>query len=162
MTKIDSRQFRRALGNFPSGVAIITTMSNTGAPVGVTVSSFSSVSIAPPLILWSLQRTSPSLGDFEKAPYFNRFASQIPDKFSGVRTRPGLGGVPVIEGIAASFECAQWQQYDGGDHVIFVGEVQKFQSWNRKPLVFAAGKYDSLKHHAGPDPVDELWPIAVG
>lgn len=171
----DAQAFRLALGRFPTGVCIMTTLGGAGEPVGLTVSSFNSVSLDPPLVLWSLQRRSPSLPVFRDAQRFavsvlaedqaalsNRFASRIPDRFAGVRTSPGSGGLPLIDGAAAHFECATWRHYDGGDHLIILGRVERFAHWLRAPLVFACGYYESLLPRADPLAAEELWPIALG
>ncbi|HET7775664.1 MAG TPA: flavin reductase family protein, partial [Azospira sp.] len=115
-------------------------------------------SLEPPLVLWSLSSNSPSLGVFEAASHFtvnvlaaeqedvsNRFASRLEDKFDGVAWQPGLGGAPVLAGLCASFECANVTRHAGGDHVIFIGQVQRFaQDAGRPPLVFQGGRYRRL------------------
>ncbi len=134
----DCRAFRNALGGFATGVTVVTAMAAEGTPVGLTVSSFNSVSLEPPLVLWSLSANSPSLGIFESASHFavnvlaanqeevsNRFASRLEDKFDGVSWQPGLGGAPVLAGTCASFECANVVRHAGGDHLIFIGQVER-------------------------------------
>lgn len=171
----DAQAFRLALGRFPTGVCIVTTRHADGEPVGITVSSFNSVSLDPPLILWSLRRSSPCLPAFAQAGRFalsvladdqamisNRFASPVGDRFAGVRTCAAPDGLPLIDRAAAHFACTTWAQYDGGDHLIFVGEVGYFAHWRRSPLVFAAGSYDSLVPRGDPLAAEELWPIALG
>jgi flavin reductase (DIM6/NTAB) family NADH-FMN oxidoreductase RutF len=171
---LDARAFRLALGRFPTGVCVVTAV-NGAERVGITVSSFNSVSLDPPLVLWSLLRSSPSLTAFKSADRFaisvlaadqaeisNRFASRIPHKFDGVAVCEGLAGIPLIDGAAAHFECRTWKHYDGGDHVIILGEVERFASWLRSPLVFAAGYYEALVLREGPLAAEELWPIALG
>ncbi|HET7776727.1 MAG TPA: flavin reductase family protein, partial [Azospira sp.] len=110
----DCRAFRNALGGFATGVTVVTAMAADGSPVGLTISSFNSVSLEPPLVLWSLSANSPSLGVFETASHFtvnvlaadqdeisNRFASRLEDKFGGIAWQPGLGGAPVLGGLCA-------------------------------------------------------------
>ena len=172
---VDPLAFRLALSRFPTGVCIMTTRAETGVAVGLTVSSFNSVSLQPPLILWSLQRSSPSLSLFQNARHFavnvlaedqatlsNRFASPIANKFEGIRTCEGLGGIPLIDRAAAHFVCSGWAQYDGGDHVLILGEVKYFAHWHRVPLVFMGGAYEALVPRAAPFAAEELWPIALG
>lgn len=154
----DCRAFRNALGGFATGVTVVTAMAADGTPVGLTVSSFNSVSLEPPLVLWSLSANSPSLGIFESASHFavnvlaanqeevsNRFASRLEDKFDGVAWQPGLGGAPVLAGTCASFECANVARHAGGDHLIFIGQVERFtQDPAQPPLVFQGGRYRRL------------------
>lgn len=159
--RFDAREFRRALGAFPTGVAVVTTRAPSGAFVGLTINSFSSLSLEPPLVLWSLQRASPSLEAFDRARHFavnvlseeqvdlsRRFASQMPNKFSDLEVRAGLDGLPLLGGCAARFECRAAARHNGGDHVLFIGQVERFEyDPDRRPLVFYAGRY----HAAGND-----------
>lgn len=154
----DCRAFRNSLGSFATGVTVVTALGPDGRPAGLTVSSFNSVSLEPPLVLWSLSANSPSLSLFEGASHFtvnvlaadqeevsNRFASRLEDKFDGVAWQPGLGGAPVLAGLCASFECANTIRHAGGDHVIFIGRVERFaQDAGRAPLVFQGGRYRRL------------------
>lgn len=155
----DTREYRNALGRFATGVAIMTTRDAQGQPVGLTANSFSSVSLDPMLILWSLRRDAPSLPVFEKADYFavnvlrdaqidlsNRFA-RPGDKFAGVAWLEGAGGVPVIDGCLARFECRRHRVLDGGDHLIFMGEVECFGYADGAPLLFYAGQYGVTAPH---------------
>ena len=158
-TAFDQKEFRNALGTFPTGVAIITTKGLEGEPVGLTCNSFSSVSLEPPLVSWSLRKASKSLETFRHTPAFTinilagdqnelsgRFASsKITDKFSGVDWRPGHGGAPVIANTLASFECSTFAVHDAGDHLIFIGQVQVFDHGRPEdPLVFYKGAYMML------------------
>ncbi len=153
----ESKAFRRALGCFATGVTIVTTVDPNGAPVGLTASSFNSVSLNPPLVLWSLDRGARSMPFFQAAPYFavhvlcqeqvelsNRFAKAGIDRFEGITYEPGLGGVPLLSDCAAVFQCSTVHQYDGGDHIIFVGEVKTFTNVDREPLIFHGGRYARL------------------
>ncbi len=152
---LDAKDLRRALGQFPTGVTVITTLGAQSEPVGVTVSSFNTVSLEPPLILWSMAKSGYSAKVFENAEYFavnvlgeqqvelsDSFARQSADKFDGVTFTSGVGGSPLLENTAASFECKTWKLYDGGDHTIVVGEVLAFQANDSvMPLVFSRGNY---------------------
>ena len=150
----DSTEFRKALGSFATGVTIITTRTTDGTPLGMTVSSFNSVSLEPPLVLWSLANSSLSLPAFRAADYWivhvlgidqeslsGRFAKRGEDKFSGLEHDSGVGGAPLLRGCSARFQCRTAFQYEGGDHVIFVGEVLAFDREDHAPLVFHGGRY---------------------
>jgi len=156
---LNCREFRRALGSFATGITVITALGRDGQPLGMTISSFNSVSLDPPLILWSLSLASPSLEVFRSASHYavnvlsaeqedlsNRFASRNGNRFADVSVRPGLAGVPLIEGCCAWFECSQHAHYAGGDHLIFVGHVEQFeQNDTASPLIFHGGSYRRLK-----------------
>lgn len=150
----DGSAFRAALGAFATGVTIATTKDSAGRPVGVTASSFNSVSLEPPLILWSLAKSSSSRDAFCSSGHFavhvlaacqeelsNRFARRGEDKFRGVAWRDGPTGSPILDDHAALFECRTRHQYEGGDHIIFVGEVLGFETRDRAPLLFHKGCY---------------------
>lgn len=155
---VDSRQFRQALGAFATGVTIVTTRDRDGNDVGLTVNSFNSVSLEPPLVLWSLARSSEQLmSAFADATHFavhvlaadqealsNRFASRGIDKFAGLATHRGIDGIPLLAGCAACFQCQTVQRYAGGDHQIFIGEVVDFENFQLPPLLFHAGQYAEL------------------
>ena len=150
-----SAEFRLALGMFATGVTIITTRDEAGGFFGMTASSFNSVSLSPPLVLWSLDLGSPSLALFENATHYavnvlaadqrqlaERFAKKGIDRFEGTPWRPGLTGAPVIDGAVAVFECTHRSQYDEGDHVIFVGQVEHCRRRiGAAPLVFHGGRF---------------------
>ena len=151
---IDTRQFRNALGSFTTGVTIVTTRDQAGQDVGLTVNSFNSVSLEPPLVLWSLARNSNSLQAFMEAEYFaihilaadqeplsNLFAKRGSDKFLGLTPARGHGDIPLLDGCSARIECRSAYRHEGGDHEIFVGEVINFEHFSRPPLVFQGGKY---------------------
>jgi 3-hydroxy-9,10-secoandrosta-1,3,5(10)-triene-9,17-dione monooxygenase reductase component len=151
---IDKRAFRNALGAFTTGVTVVTTCDDAGRDVGLTVNSFNSVSLEPPLVLWSLARSSGSLPAFLQAEHFavhilaadqepmsNRFAQRGADKFSGIELARGEGGVPLLPGCSARFRCRTAFRHEGGDHEIFVGEVLGFEAFERAPLVFHKGGY---------------------
>src|SRR5207248_8945181 len=142
----DARDFRTALGTFPTGVCLITTAAPDGRRAGLTVNSFSSVSLDPPMVLWSLARSATSAPVFRDAEYFainvlgatdhalsSHFAKSGADKFAAFAERftPGLGGAPVLTGAVASFECHSRHRYYGGDHIIVIGVVERYQ--HREP-----------------------------
>ena len=157
----DTRAFRRALGTFPTGVAVVTARAPSGAFIGLTINSFSSLSLDPPLVLWSLNLASPSLGTFDRAPRFavnilaedqvelsRRFASQVANRFADLEVHAGIEGVPLLAGCAARLECRAVARHNGGDHVLFIGQVERFaRDPRRRPLVYYAGRY----HAAGND-----------
>ena len=153
-----ARDFRGALGQFATGVTVITTIDNDDQPVGVTASSFNSVSLDPPLVLWSLAKTARSMLAFERSGFFcvhvlgasqealsARFATPGSDKFADQEWSSGHGGVPLLPNCAARFQCKTTHKYEGGDHVIFVGEVLDFEKSEEPPLVFHGGQYALAK-----------------
>jgi 3-hydroxy-9,10-secoandrosta-1,3,5(10)-triene-9,17-dione monooxygenase reductase component len=155
----DPRAFRNALGAFPTGVCIVTTRRPNGKRAGLTVSSFNAVSLNPAMVLWSLTRSSPSASTFREAEYFavnvlaedqrelaSHFARPTEDKFAAFDASfvEGIGGLPLLEGAAARFQCSNSFQKYGGDHIVFIGTVEKHQSWARMPLVFHRGRYAKL------------------
>lgn len=156
---IDTAMFRQLLGCFPTGVAVITTQGADGRPAGLTCNSFSSVSLEPPLVLFSLRKASKLVGTFTRAEGFainiltqqqdalsGRFASsRIEDKFEGVAWRPGALGLPVLQDCLASFECSRFACHDAGDHHVFIGEVKAMASGAAdQALVFYKGAYMQL------------------
>jgi flavin reductase (DIM6/NTAB) family NADH-FMN oxidoreductase RutF len=158
-------EFRRALGNFATGVTIITAVSPEGEKVGVTASSFNSLSMDPPLILWSSIKEARSCAIFESAQHFavnvlasdqmemsNHFARQQEDKFAGTDWEPGLGGAPIFPNCAGRFQCESYDKLDGGDHWIFVGKVIAFDDFGRPPLCFHQGSYSMVFSHPGSAP----------
>jgi len=155
----ESKDFREALGRFATGVTIVTAADPEGAPVGVTVSSYNSVSLDPPLVLWSLAKTSRSLDAFKEAKAYVihvlgrhqqelalRFAKAGADKFSGLEVGRNGEGAPLITDCAAHFECTPVHMYDGGDHVIFVGEVLRFDKRDVAPLLFHRGQFAGVRN----------------
>lgn len=150
----EQKKFRTALGKFPTGVTIITTRDPSGIAVGVTASSFNSVSLNPPLILWSLGRDSATLNSFCAAEGFNvhvlgnhqsdlsnTFARTGSNKFAGLNIDDPCSPYPLLPDYAALFRCKTKHQYDGGDHIIFVGEVQSFDTRDVEPLIYCGGRY---------------------
>jgi flavin reductase (DIM6/NTAB) family NADH-FMN oxidoreductase RutF len=158
--RFDRRDYRRALGQFATGVTVVTARASDGRKVGVTVNSFSSVSLDPPLILWSLSRQTPSFIDFTNATHFavnvlearqhhlsRQFSTPLPDKFAGVEFEEGTGAVPLLHGAIAQFVCRKVRQHDGGDHIILVGEVEQYKYNDGEPLVFHSGRYRIATRH---------------
>ncbi|AIG01498.1 flavin reductase [Pseudomonas fluorescens] len=157
---IDTRAFRRALGNFATGVTVVTAADAAGRKVGVTANSFNSVSLDPPLILWSLDKRSTSHEVFEAASHFavnvlaadqidlsNNFARPREDRFADVEYQAGEGGAPVLADCSARFECEKYQQLDGGDHWIMIGKVVAFEDCGRSPLLYHQGAYSMVLPH---------------
>jgi flavin reductase (DIM6/NTAB) family NADH-FMN oxidoreductase RutF len=150
-----STDFRHALGMFATGVTIVTARTANGEPIGLTANSFNSVSLSPPLVLWSLSRLAGFMGAFSAGSHYainilsadqqtlaRQFATKNIDRFAGVAYSQGAGGAPVLEGAAASFECFNRSQYEEGDHVIFVGEVERCaHRAGASPLLFHGGRY---------------------
>ena len=154
---IDLAEFRRALSCFATGVAVVTTLDANGDKVGMTISSFNSVSLDPPLIVWSIDLQSPSLGAFRRHSFFAinilcdqskelalNFARPSHDKFANVDWKPGLGGVPVIEQASAVIQCRTEARMPGGDHEIYLGHVLDFHRTDKSPLLFHKGEFSTI------------------
>lgn len=180
LTSFDSRQLRNVLGTFTTGVTIVTTRDANGVPHGVTANSFSSVSLEPPLVLWSQALTSRSLPAFRDSDHFavniladdqvamsQHFAKPQEDKFANMDYSDGLGGVPVLQGTVAHFECVKVAAYPAGDHIIYLGRVERVSHSGRRPLAFAHGRYmvpyahglGPLALHAGAAPIADVEAI---
>jgi flavin reductase (DIM6/NTAB) family NADH-FMN oxidoreductase RutF len=154
------REFRDALGLFPTCVAIVTAVDAEGEPAGITVNSFTSVSLEPPLILVSIARTSRSFDLFNTVGHFavnllrdeqrhisTAFASPTADRFGSVRHRAGHGNAPLIESHLVAFECETYARHDGGDHVLLLGRVVRLNvdpQLPPKPLLYFRGQYREL------------------
>ena len=150
-----AQEFRAALGMFATGVTIVTARSGDGQVIGLTANSFNSVSLQPPLVLWSLSRAAGSMSVFSAGSHYainvlaadqkalaERFAMRGADRFSGVEFSAGAGGAPLLTGAAATFECFNRSRYEEGDHVIFVGEVERCTHRSgASPLLFHGGRY---------------------
>jgi len=156
----DTKAFRRALGNFATGVTIMTAQNAQGEKVGVTANSFNSVSLEPPLILWSIDKRSSSFSIFEQATHFavnilsadqielsNKFARSKDDKYANVDFELGAGNVPLLKECSAVFECERFNIIEGGDHWIILGRVVNFQDNGRSPLLYHQGAYSSVLPH---------------
>ncbi len=153
----DTRAFRKVLGRYPTGVTVVATRDAQGVPVGLTCNSFASVSLSPPLVLWSLALHASCLPVFLQAACFSvnflgaeqaalsrHFSAAGIDRFSGVEYRSGEEGVPLLAGCAAVLECRNEIRHYTGDHVIFIGRVLRYTDAAFKPLVFAEGRYCAL------------------
>lgn len=155
--RFDARDLRRALGQYATGVTVVTTV-HDGERYGMTANSFTSVSLNPPLVLWAAAKSSPSLTAFERADRFavnvlaadqhhlsRQFATTGTDKFDGV----GLveAELPLLEGTVAHFVCRRTQRVDAGDHVVFFGEIESFEAPGGEPLVFHSGFYRVATKH---------------
>ena len=163
----DGRAFRTALGSFATGVTVVTALDANGTPAGITANSFSSVSLEPPLVLWSPKRASRRFPIFAEAPSFavhilSRDQQAICDHF--VRNQSGFDalawhegpeGLPLLDGCLARFLCHREAVLDGGDHAIILGRVWNIARRDGAPLVFQGGKYGSFRAanelHPGPE-----------
>lgn len=168
----DHRAFRQALSQFATGVAVITARGPEGEAIGMTMSSFNSVSLDPPLILFSIDRRAHSLPAMQAAKGFavnilsraqeglsNQFARALGDKWEAVEHTMGHAQAPLLQGALAHFECEPYGQHDGGDHVIVVGRVVRFAANTREaPLLFFRGRYHSVS--SGDERAPE-WPLPI-
>lgn len=158
--EFDTRAFRRALGNFATGVTVVTAAGPGGRKVGVTANSFNSVSLDPALVLWSIDKRSSSHEVFEEATHFavnvlaadqidlsNNFARPKEDRFAGIEYQQGAGGAPLFIDCSARFQCEKFEQLDGGDHWILVGKVVAFDDFGRSPLLYHQGAYSMVLPH---------------
>ena len=154
---IERNELRRVMGHFATGVTIITTVSKDGVPFGLTANAFTSVSLDPPLLLISVDKKAESFPHFEESKVFTvnilgdeqeslsrKFAVSGGDKFQGVAYRMGANGVAILEGTLAYLECKLYAVYDGGDHTLFLGEIEQAETREVKPLIFYRGGYRSL------------------
>ncbi|KWT97948.1 MULTISPECIES: flavin reductase [unclassified Variovorax] len=160
----DKKQFREVLGTFVTGVTVVTTTDPVGRHYGVTANSFNSVSLDPPLVLWSQSITTSSYPGFRDSGSFavniladdqvhisNHFAKSADDKFQHLHYTLGIGNVPLLDGAAATLECTKVAAYPGGDHVVYIGRVERIARHDRRPLVFGGGKYMvAYSHDLGP------------
>lgn len=159
---LDPQMLRGVLGTYPTGVAIVTTRTSGARPVGLTINSFASLSLAPPLVLWSLSSRSPNLAAFRDCEYFainvltteqeqlaRSFASAaVADKFAGTPIAESAEGLPLIEGALSTLVCSNAQQIEGGDHLLLLGRVLRAASAPGAPLVFHTGKFARLQGEA--------------
>lgn len=161
----DTGGLRRALGRFATGVTVITARDAEGRPVGFTANSFNSVSLDPPLILWSLARTSARLPVYREAESYavnvlstlqaalaRRFSARVDDRFAGVAWHAGLGGAPVLDGALAVFECRHEAIHPAGDHELFIGRVDQVREGSGRPLAFFGGDFCTVMGELEPPP----------
>ena len=156
---MDSRELRNAMGRFATGVCVVTTRTDDGRKAALTVNSFCSVSLDPPLVAWYLNDRAPSLPVFRESGYFavhvlaagqqevaTHFAKPSEDKFApfSERVQTGLGDVPVLGDVLACFECRTSGIEHYGDHVMILGQVERFYYGSESPLLFHAGRF--LEH----------------
>lgn len=154
---VSPEAFRQVMGCYATGIVVVTTRDHEGVPVGLTVDSFNSVSMSPPLVLWSLALSAPSLPVFRDCPAFvvnvlasdqldvcRQFATSGTDKFAGIDWTPGIHDMPVLTGTVATIECMNHCQYDGGDHEIMLGRVISTQVSERQPLVYSRGNFAGI------------------
>ena len=159
-TNFDSTSFRRALGNFATGVIVVTAQDDHGNKVGMTANSFTSVSLDPPLILWCIDKRANSYPVFNNAKHFavnilavdqidisNNFARSKEDRFKNISYKEGIGQSILIDDVSAQFECELVEQLDGGDHVILLGKVLAFHDFGRVPLLYHQCAYSSVFPH---------------
>jgi flavin reductase (DIM6/NTAB) family NADH-FMN oxidoreductase RutF len=151
----EAKSLRQAFGGFATGVAIVTCLDQNQQPVGLTINSFSSVSLEPAMVLWSLVNHSPSRQIFEKAEYFAinilgadqqeiglNFAKSIPDKFEHGSWNIDASKAPVLEDCVVQFICRRDQQIEVGDHQIFLGQIEQCRQSNQRPLLFCKGQFN--------------------
>ncbi len=155
--RIDTNELRRVMGHFPTGVAVVTTHDQSGTLHGLTVNSLTSVSLAPPLLLVCIDKKSETYPCFEQSGVFTvnilaggqealsrRFAISGGNKFDGVSYRIGANGAPILVGALACLECKLAATYGGGDHIIYLGEIEQAETSVGKPLLFYRGGYRTL------------------
>ncbi len=169
---LDGRAFRNALGQFPTGVCVVTAQAPDGEDLGTTMSSFNSLSLDPPLVLFSVDRRASSLPKWQmvqgcainvlaesQKEVSGRFARSRSNKWAGIDFDRGYAEAPLLRGVVARFECRPYAIYDGGDHLLFIVEVVRFRIFaNRAPLIFCRGNYGALKPTDEPAP---LWPLDI-
>ena len=144
---MDPQDLRRAFGRFGTGVTVITTRSPGGAPLGLTANSFNTVSLEPPIVLWSLAafrsdgRCVVNVLALDQLALSHRFARPAPDKFAGITYSDGLGGMPVLKGCIATIECCIVKVQEVGDHLLFLGQVESYAYEHAAPLLLCNGQY---------------------
>jgi flavin reductase (DIM6/NTAB) family NADH-FMN oxidoreductase RutF len=156
----DARDYRNALGQYTTGITVITARGPDGRKIGITANSFTSVSLDPPLISWCPSKNASNLPELENATHFavnvlaadqhplaRQFAMTSQDKFEGVAVTEGIGGLPLIEGAVARFQCRTVERFNAGDHLIFLGEVERYDADGGEPLVFHSGHYRVTTKH---------------
>jgi flavin reductase (DIM6/NTAB) family NADH-FMN oxidoreductase RutF len=156
-TELGPDELRQALGRFVTGVTIVTCRDDQGQPIGLTANSFNALSLHPPLVLWSLRQASSTIAAFTNASHFvvnvlaadqvdlsRRFARPSSAKFDSGEWTDGQGGAPLLAGCVAVFECRRRSHHAAGDHVLFIGEVERIGGTADTPLVYHAGHYRTL------------------
>ena len=158
LTTIEQHHFRRVCSKYATGITILTVLDSLGAPHGMTVNSFTSVSLSPPLILVCIDRQTPILSHFtpetrfgvnvlheEQKELSTWFARSGHDRFSGMEWRPGETGVPILPGMLATLECEVTQMIEAGDHVVVIGAALHATWREGQPLVYFNSSYQSLR-----------------
>jgi flavin reductase (DIM6/NTAB) family NADH-FMN oxidoreductase RutF len=162
-SSLAARDYRNALGQYATGITVITACGPDGSKIGVTANSFTSVSLDPPLVSWCLSKKASSLSELENVTHFavnvlaadqhplaRQFATpsqERQDKFRGVAVTEGIGGLPLIEGAVARFQCRSVERFNAGDHLIFLGEVERYDADDGEPLIFYSGHYRITTKH---------------
>ncbi len=154
---LDAREIRNVMGHFTTGVTVITTKDITGKPFGLTVNSFTSLSLNPPLVVVCVDKTVDCYSCFDETKVFavnvlsedqeelsRRFATKGIEKFAGIQWRMGEHGAPLLDGVIGTIECRVTRSYEGGDHTIFLGEILSATAKGDRPLLFFQGKYHRL------------------
>jgi flavin reductase (DIM6/NTAB) family NADH-FMN oxidoreductase RutF len=157
LTAVDSSLYRRACGQFATGITVVTVVDSEGHPHGMTVNSFSSVSLDPPLVLVSIDLRNAILGHFLATSFFainvlaehqenlsQRFSSTAANRFDGIEWRPAISGTPLLDEALAHLECSVVRTFEAGDHTVLIGEVLRACYRNGKPLVYFDRRYQSL------------------
>jgi len=154
---LDAREIRNVMGHFATGVTVITTSDITGTPFGLTVNSFTSLSLNPPLVVVCVDKTVDCYSCFDESKVFavnilsedqeelsRRFATKGIEKFAGIQWRMGEHGLPLLDGVIGTIECKVTRSYEGGDHTLFLGEILSATAKGDRPLLFFKGKYHRL------------------
>jgi flavin reductase (DIM6/NTAB) family NADH-FMN oxidoreductase RutF len=154
---LDAREIRNVMGHFATGVTVITTSDITGTPFGLTVNSFTSLSLNPPLVVVCVDKTVDCYSCFDESKVFavnilsedqeelsRRFATKGIEKFAGIQWRMGEHGLPLLDGVIGTIECKVTRSYEGGDHTLFLGEILSATAKGDRPLLFFKGKYYRL------------------
>jgi len=154
---LDAREIRNVMAHFATGVTVITTNDITGKPFGLTVNSFTSLSLNPPLVVVCVDKTVDCYSCFDESKVFavnvlsedqeelsRRFATKGIEKFAGIQWRMGEYGSPLLDGVIGTIECKVTRSYEGGDHTIFLGEILSATAKGDRPLLFFKGKYHRL------------------
>lgn len=157
MNAIDPRDFRNVLGTYPTGVAIVTCRDGEGRPAALTINSFASLSLTPPLVLWSIEKTSDQFDAFAQAGHYavnilaeghgelsRHFATHRGDKFDGIDHYHGVEQLPLLPDCCASLQCRIVERVEAGDHIVMIGEVIEMDKGDARPLVFHQGQYRAL------------------
>ncbi|MEL7389867.1 MAG: flavin reductase family protein [Pseudomonadota bacterium] len=154
---IDSRDLRKVLGRFATGITVMTCQTSKHGLAGMTVNSFASLSLNPPLILWSIDKGSDQFDQFAESSHFavnvlssdqlgisNNFAKPSPDRFRNVHYSIGFSGAPLLEGVVAQLQCRVKERLEAGDHILIIGEVLHATSTDKEPLLYFGGQYMQL------------------